>query len=138
MLWPVLITAGIVGGIAAFAPRVTAPSPAPSPPSPPSPPPAGSPGMPPPFDERPPAGRTIRVDPDFLGGTLRARVGDTISMHGVSPRSPDDPLGYSLDTDPGQPVVYVRDGINDYRLTAPGRFTISWAPNHRIDVEVSA
>lgn len=138
MLWPILITGGILGGIYAFAPRVAA-APAPAPPSPPMPPPTTGP-MPgaPPFDERPPAGRTIRVDPDFPGGTLRARVGDTISMHGVSPRSADDPLGYSIDTAPGEAVVYVRDGINDYRLTAPGRFTISWAPNHRIDVEVSA
>ena len=149
MLWPILITGGILGGIAAFAPRVT-----PSVPTP-TPPPTPTTGPMPDVSSVPPTGRTIRIDPDFTG-TIRARVGDTISMHGVSRRSTDNLEGYYFtprgfvppgtlftlpvaqdQNAPADGAMLREEGPNDFRVVYLGTFTIRWAPNHVVTVEVS-
>lgn len=138
MLVPALITGLIVTSIAAFAPRAPAAimPPPPPPPTPPTPP-IASPGMP--GSGELPAGRTIRIDPDFPGARLRARVGDTIQMHGVSPRSQDNPGGYEFSVEPMVlQAPYTLVGLNEYRLVRPGSFTIRWAPNYEVTVEVES
>lgn len=133
MIIPLLITAGVLGGIYAFAPRVAAPVSGPQP----LPPPVNPGGVMPGSGELP-ADRAIRIDPDFASAQIRARVGNTIQMHGVSPRSVDNPEGYVFEVEPNVlQAPYTLIGLNEYRLVAPGRFTIRWAPNYVVTVEVS-
>lgn len=146
MFLPLLITAGVLGGIAAFAPRVSAPA---VPPNGTLPPPRTN--MPPGTEMPPPAGRTIRIDPspEATQIRMRARVGDVIQMHGVSRRSETNDGGYTFT--PGRPLserlfdlpidpqgrdLLREEGPNDFRIVSPGIFTIRWAPNYVVSVEV--
>lgn len=145
MIVPLLLTAGVLGLLYTTrkepAPQATPPATTPTPP-------VGTPGTNANGRPRPTTPSTprmpisIRLDPDAPSGSLRApdggpiRVGDTIQIHGVSLRSDDNPEGYLFDFPVGGALAYQLVAPNEYRMIAPGRFTISWSPNTIIVVEV--
>lgn len=136
MIAPIVITA-LIGGLV-YSTRKSPAEAAPAP-APPTTPPIntqtpGTNGRPRPTAPSP---RQIRLDPDAPSGPLNVRVGDTIQIHGVSLRTDDNPEGYLFDFPVGGTLAYQLVAPNEYRMIAPGRFTISWSPNTIIGVEVS-